>query len=115
MKNDIRNDLNKLKEICYNLFQNPIKKYFILLLAHYSSNEVHEDIFAYGAGHNRKVTKFKSSENLSSKASEKTYKFFKDELKKDYHLKVYEPIITTLGQFRKKDIELLSFLVEFVD
>lgn len=114
MKNSIREDLHKIGQIHLNLNKKPLKKYFILFLAHYATEEVHKDVFAYGGGHNREVRKNNNShENLFEKVLAETKAFFQDNLQEKYGLIIHEPISVTLGQFKKTDIRLLSFLVEF--
>ena len=115
-KKKIIPDLRRLLEIKYNICGEEIQKYFLLFLVHYSSEKVHDTLFAYGAGHNRQMKNLSSNEELFSLAQKEMKEFFEIDLKNkyklDYNLNLSKIIETKLGYFRNTEIKLISFLIE---
>jgi len=113
IRDQIKLDIYRLNPIRTNLYRIPVKKFFILLLVHYANNNVNEDIFAYGGGHNRQVRLHKKShQELKTKANERMKTFLIDGVQKKPQLKFHGSFDVKLGKFESVEILLTSYLIE---
>ena len=116
IRKQILDDFERLKPIEFNLNKKKINKYFILFLIHYAKDNVDENIFAYGGGHNRQVKRNnRLHKELYKHAKKRLNSFFNEIVNEEIKIQVQGSYDVILGNFDRVDILLTSYLVEVLN